>query len=332
MNKPTNRREMFLHAIATGCECPIEPVTREEMLMAEHAKREAQGGGSGGVSSWNDLTDKPFDVELIQSEPVFEGDTDGFEYIDVSALIGGTQAYAVKVTSQAVSVADLVGAAITIYTYEGEQTLELTKNVVSDSKYVLGVPGGSVVLYDNSLVVLSLPTDAYVEGLRFSTGTWFMCMPGVFYPKSVSCLTYFEKENVTPLNRKFLPDITHDDIAAPFVIDIGTRVVPDAPFSVGTYDAATFDRLVRAAKQGVLKIRLLLENKYETNFYTEKPGEISTESNSYEITPCVFVESGEYPAIYMSALIKNSVLHISMNNPEYNGYTFGILKTIAYEH
>ena len=57
MNKPTNRREIFMNAIATGCECPIEPVTREEMFLAEHAKREAAGGGA---SSWNDLTDKPF--------------------------------------------------------------------------------------------------------------------------------------------------------------------------------------------------------------------------------------------------------------------------------
>lgn len=57
MNKPTNRREIFMHAIATGCECPIEPVTREEMFLAEHAKREAQGGGSGGVSGWNNLVE-----------------------------------------------------------------------------------------------------------------------------------------------------------------------------------------------------------------------------------------------------------------------------------
>jgi hypothetical protein len=50
MIEPTTRREMFLHAIATGCECELEPVTREEMLLAQHAQREASGGsgGSGG--------------------------------------------------------------------------------------------------------------------------------------------------------------------------------------------------------------------------------------------------------------------------------------------
>lgn len=90
MNKPTNRREMFLHAIATGCECPIEPVTREEMLMAEHAKREAQGGGSGGVSSWNDLTDNPFMVVSTLSMNEDETFTVNKNYAEVNdALLGG---------------------------------------------------------------------------------------------------------------------------------------------------------------------------------------------------------------------------------------------------
>lgn len=47
MIEPTNRREMFLNAIATGCECPVEPLTREEILLAEHARREASGGAGG---------------------------------------------------------------------------------------------------------------------------------------------------------------------------------------------------------------------------------------------------------------------------------------------
>lgn len=79
MIDPINRREIFMNAIATGCECPIEPVTREEMLLAAHAKREASGGGSsgggGGVTSWNDLQDKPFYTEITK-EAEFTYDPD----------------------------------------------------------------------------------------------------------------------------------------------------------------------------------------------------------------------------------------------------------------
>lgn len=48
--KPVNRKEIFMTALAKGEEVGIEPVTREEMLLAEQAKREAgsSGGGGGG--------------------------------------------------------------------------------------------------------------------------------------------------------------------------------------------------------------------------------------------------------------------------------------------
>lgn len=65
MIKPTTRREMFLNAIATGCECELEPVTREEAILAAHAKREASGGsggsGGGGASNVCVVTIRPVD-------------------------------------------------------------------------------------------------------------------------------------------------------------------------------------------------------------------------------------------------------------------------------
>lgn len=46
--KPTNRKEMFMEALANGCACPVEPVTREEKFLAAQARREAGGG-----ADWN---------------------------------------------------------------------------------------------------------------------------------------------------------------------------------------------------------------------------------------------------------------------------------------
>lgn len=57
------RKEIFLDAIAKGKEPEIEPLTREELLLAEHAKREASGGsGSGsalGGADWNAAEGEP---------------------------------------------------------------------------------------------------------------------------------------------------------------------------------------------------------------------------------------------------------------------------------
>lgn len=53
--KPLTRKEIFENAIAEGKQAPIEPVTREEMILAAHAKREASGGSGGGVGGALDL-------------------------------------------------------------------------------------------------------------------------------------------------------------------------------------------------------------------------------------------------------------------------------------
>ena len=50
---------MLLQSIAEGKEVTLEPKTRLEWWL----KKIAESGGSGGVSSWNDLTDKPFGKE-----------------------------------------------------------------------------------------------------------------------------------------------------------------------------------------------------------------------------------------------------------------------------
>jgi hypothetical protein len=40
-----------------------------------------------------------------------------------------------------------------------------------------------------------LPEDGVIQGAFFRAGTWFMCIPGAFHVKSVSCL--YPSENVT---------------------------------------------------------------------------------------------------------------------------------------
>lgn len=62
--EPITRKEMYL-AAAAGQEVALpEPITREEKFLYKIAMR-----GGGGVSSWNDLTDKPFYSEPVEVLP-----------------------------------------------------------------------------------------------------------------------------------------------------------------------------------------------------------------------------------------------------------------------
>lgn len=73
--KPLTRKEMLLNAAANGTLDNFEPATREEVFT-----KEAFANAGGGVTSWNDLTDKPFGEEVgervdILDEITTEGKT-----------------------------------------------------------------------------------------------------------------------------------------------------------------------------------------------------------------------------------------------------------------
>lgn len=158
-------------------------------------------------------------IETI--DPVFNGDLTGREKILADVNTG---AYAVKVTPQIVSVDELIGATMVLNMGGTEQSITLTAEMAMDSSFVLGVPG-AVVLQGTDHIVLSLATNSIIQGASFSAGTWFMCIPGSFYVKSLSCLT--ASETIRKLDEKFLPDMT-DSINA--LIDAKLGVIENGSY------------------------------------------------------------------------------------------------------
>lgn len=76
---PITRKEMFLAAAAgQDIELP-KPITRKEMFLAKIAEQANSGGGNSGggtggsgVTSWNDLEDKPFGAEKVVTTFVYD--------------------------------------------------------------------------------------------------------------------------------------------------------------------------------------------------------------------------------------------------------------------
>lgn len=54
----------------------LTPITRMEKFLKQY------GGGSGGATSWNDLTDKPFYKEVTETVIEWDGNTDGMIVVD----------------------------------------------------------------------------------------------------------------------------------------------------------------------------------------------------------------------------------------------------------
>jgi hypothetical protein len=81
--KPTNRREIFLAALANGEVPVIEPVTREEVLLMKQCQREAQGGGSGGGNdSWMIAVAQNFDD--FREYKIYEFDKNVNDFVPLS--------------------------------------------------------------------------------------------------------------------------------------------------------------------------------------------------------------------------------------------------------
>lgn len=79
----------------------------EQLLYAKKL-----GGGSGGVSSWNDLADRPFYNEPAFEPIMWDGNTEGLESVDFGALLFGESEVYYKINDQAIPEEKFIGSEV----------------------------------------------------------------------------------------------------------------------------------------------------------------------------------------------------------------------------
>lgn len=167
-----------------------------------------------GVSSWNDLTDKPFGDAVV----TFDGNLDG-----KTALPFNDGVWLVKVSDKVLSEAECIGANVVISVYGNELTA--TEVVTQDLTSDFGVSCFAPFFdgFDGMPVLIVRESGAVMEQ-EASSGTYFIYIEndGLVYTKSFDAL-----KQVKTIAPKFLPDMT-DSINA--LIDAKLGVIENGSY------------------------------------------------------------------------------------------------------
>ena len=131
------------------------------------------GGGSGGVTSWNDLTDKPFYEEVITCNPYFDNDLTGREVLPIRAGVN-----LVKITDYVLSEEECVGAVMTIVSQGHEDSVTISSNGVIDVTDEFGIPSFMAtpdLFIDSGLPCVGVvKKSGLVQGFEVSAGTYYL--------------------------------------------------------------------------------------------------------------------------------------------------------------
>lgn len=106
--KPTNRIESIIDDMINGKVSDLEPENKREYWLKKLAEKIAKGGG--GASSWNDLTDKPFEDNKICIEYDFS--------VIPDVAINDGDMYWYKISNLTPTYEELLGARV-VEKYEG---------------------------------------------------------------------------------------------------------------------------------------------------------------------------------------------------------------------
>lgn len=154
-----------------------------------------EGTGGSGVSSWNDLTDKPFYEEwshIIINKPELD---ESFSIIEEE-----TPTTFYKISNLKPTKEEIVGC---LFTSEDGKTVEITEDYFSPEDQIVGMIGfepGVFVVYDQRVIINHSSSSAYTMTFP-STGIWIIDEEYDIF----SSLEY-DGWNIQPLDEKFIPN------------------------------------------------------------------------------------------------------------------------------
>ena len=173
------------------------------------------GSGSGGASSWNDLTDRPFYVDGTKLESfsttlTFDGNKAGKEIEPIYGLDTDGEAHYVKVSDGYITTADAVGRTLAMYDMAG-MTGTQSANVewpLTDS-VIVPVQDGKVVSIADFVIVVYEECTLH-NGSHLTPGVWFGLIEyngtPLAYVKSISgeFTATRQVENIVKIPDKFI--------------------------------------------------------------------------------------------------------------------------------
>ena len=225
------REKMFLNAAVTGEPTELKPITRVERFLYQIAQNIGSGGG-GGVSSWNDLKDKPFG-EVMGDTLYFDGNTDGL--VDIGGMF-------YKVSDVVLTMDDLANGGTYTQSNFGDEIFELNEpNEISGG--VISIHGSDVVSVSESAV------GTTIEGMEIKeSGIYFY--GGSIYVSSITINGFKGFPMVKKVDEKYLPEIpdglpevTEEDNGKVLGVENGVWSVVEQSGGSGGSDEATITKV-----------------------------------------------------------------------------------------
>ena len=163
-----------------------------DIMTLGMAKRLARGsgGGSGGASSWNELTDKPFGEEAVQI--IWESATDVTDYVTPHSQ----RNVFYKITDEVFDISDLDGAYFIVDMGNGSTT-KVDLNNVKEIQGGCSQGNAFCSIYD-TIVNLGIASDGKPDTFP-STGTYL----GMSRPYDVQIVI---PKRIKKIDDKYLPN------------------------------------------------------------------------------------------------------------------------------
>ena len=160
----------------------------------------------GGVTSWNDLEDKPFDSSVADGEVTltFDGNVAGRDYIHIPGDASTQEQYYVKMSGDTPTKESFYGKTAYYVSNGVEGSVELTEEYMSTNCIVQEGMGFTLML-GGVAVVMVITATTTMGDMTFEPGVWFHYV--VADPDYPSSVTYAgQVETIKHLDEKYIPD------------------------------------------------------------------------------------------------------------------------------